>query len=36
VIINAGICRVIVPASPRGFNYQDVDDWITEERFLSL
>jgi dCMP deaminase len=32
VIINAGITRVILPESPKGFRYIDVDEWIIEER----
>lgn len=36
VIINAGICRVILPESPKGFRYFDVDEWIIEERGTSV
>jgi dCMP deaminase len=32
VIINAGISRVILPDSTKGFRYFDVDEWIIEER----
>ncbi|MCE5334959.1 MAG: cytidine/deoxycytidylate deaminase family protein [Desulfobacteraceae bacterium] len=32
VIINAGVTRVILPDSPKGFKYVDVSDWIIEER----
>ena len=32
VIINAGITRVILPESPKGFKYIDVDDWTLEDR----
>ena len=35
VIINAGISRVILPESPKGFRYFDVDEWIIEERGTS-
>jgi dCMP deaminase len=35
VIINAGISRVILPDTPKGFRYVDVDDWIVEERVAS-
>lgn len=35
VIINAGITRVILPESPTGFRYIDVDEWIIEERAAS-
>lgn len=34
VIINAGICRVILPLQPKGFKYIDVDDWTIEERIV--
>jgi len=36
VIINAGISRVILPESPKGFRYFDVDEWIIEERGTSV
>lgn len=32
VIINAGISRVILPDTPTGFRYIDVDEWAIEER----
>lgn len=35
VIINAGISRVILPESPKGFRYIDVDEWVIEERVVN-
>lgn len=36
VIINAGITRVIMPNDLKGFQYIDVDDWINQERSLTV